>query len=152
MGSPIQLQGSLCRGKEPFTAKLVPCLAREYNMGSLQALQIPRKGRKVCMSSSLSWTPFHRELGVIQEGSNQDSLLNGCVKKHLERKLSLPSAFPTKCRSTFLNLSPTVAHTASSNMTHIKAQFMIHQPQGYPFPSTEESIFNCKGLKWHISF
>lgn len=92
----------------PAQPWVLPCRERAF-IGSLQAWQIQNKGRKsfyvqLFIPNSLSWG------GGRKAGTDQDSLVNECPKKHYEQKPSPPSAFPTKYRSTFLNLFSTLAH------------------------------------------
>lgn len=117
--------GLLLQRQKAFTTKLTG-LTREHNIGSLQAWQIQGKGEKgPCMSSSSSSTPSPGEVRGKRKGRDQDFLVNGCPQKHCERKLSPPSAFPTKCTQHFSTLLPPW-HTNrwSPHTTYIKAQFM----------------------------
>lgn len=143
--SPRHGQSDTTTEQRAFTTKFTTCSGKRIQHRLRKHDKSQKKGRRVCMFSSLSQTLFPREAGGMREGTN--CLLNGCPKKHCERKLPLPSDFPTEGRSTFSNLSSTLTHTASSHTTRTKAQFMVNQPYSYPrlpLPFHSRDIFNCK--------
>lgn len=132
MGGPAQLQGSP-QSHRAFHCKAYATSVKRIKHRLSASITNPQKGEKGLHVQFFILNSLLQGVGVIWEGSDQESLLNGCVKKHLQRRPPLPSAISTRCRPTFFNLSSTVAHTPSSHITCIKAQLMAHQPQGYPF-------------------